>query len=82
MRQMLAKEKQHKSRKRANSESTEVPSTFDFDTMKETFQDIDINGIRFDTVRLFHPRPGTFPFESLAKVISMFGSPPRIGVYG
>ena len=84
MRQMLAKEQQYKSRKRANSETTEVPPTFDCDsdTMKEAFQHIDINGIRFDTVRLFHPRPGTFPFESLAQVISMFDSPPRIGVYG
>jgi translation initiation factor 2-alpha kinase 4 len=63
IRQMLAKEQQYKARKRANSESTEVPPTFNFDTMKESFQEIDINGIRFDTVKLFHPRPGRFPFE-------------------
>jgi eukaryotic translation initiation factor 2-alpha kinase 4 len=69
MRQMLAKEQQYKARKRANSECTEVPPTIDFGTMKELFQEIDINGIRFDTVRLFHPRPGTFQFEFTPMII-------------
>ena len=82
MRQMLAKEQKYKSRKRANSETTEVPPTFYYDTMKESFQDIDINGIRFDTVRLFHPRPGTFPFEFQAQSVSMSDSSSRIVVYG
>jgi translation initiation factor 2-alpha kinase 4 len=82
MRQMLAKEQQYKARKRANSESTEVPPTLDFDTIKESFQEVEINGIRFDTVRLFHPRPGKFPFEFRTQVILIFDSTSRPGVYG
>ena len=82
MRQMLAKERQYKARKRANSETTEVPPTFGFGTMMESFQEIDINGIRFDTVKLFHPRPGTFLLEFYAALILMFGSTSWIVVYG
>ena len=63
--QMLAKEQRHKARRRANSESTEVPPTFRVDTMMETFQEMEMNGIRFDTVKLFHPRPGMLLLSSL-----------------
>ncbi|KAJ2913179.1 hypothetical protein MD484_g7237, partial [Candolleomyces efflorescens] len=53
--QHLAREQQYKSRKRANSETTEVP--FMSDTPLETFsRDIVIEGARFNTVKLFHPR--------------------------
>ncbi len=72
MHQMLAKEQRHKARRRANSESTEVPPTFSVDTMMETFQEMEMNGIRFDTVKLFHPRPGMLlfiMFFSLLKLI-------------
>ena len=48
MRQMLAKEQQYKSPKRANSETTEVPTTLYYDTIKKSFQDIDINGVRLE----------------------------------
>lgn len=60
MRQMLAKEQQYKARKRANSEATEVPSSVENDTPMETFCDMEINGVRFNTVRVFHPRVGEY----------------------
>ncbi|KAF5320234.1 hypothetical protein D9611_011377 [Ephemerocybe angulata] len=54
-RQHLAREQQYKSRKRANSETTEVP--FMSDTPLETFgHEILIEGVHFNTVKLFHPR--------------------------
>ncbi|KAH9487410.1 eIF-2-alpha kinase GCN2 [Psilocybe cubensis] len=56
MRQMMAKEQQYKARKRANSEATEVPATVEIDTPTETFRDMEINGVKFNTVRVFHPR--------------------------
>ncbi|KAF8148631.1 kinase-like domain-containing protein [Crassisporium funariophilum] len=57
MRQLLAKEQQYKARKRANSESTEVPPGGDGETPTENFgKEMEINGVRFNTVRLFHPR--------------------------
>ncbi|KAF9457367.1 kinase-like domain-containing protein [Collybia nuda] len=62
MRQLLAREQQYKARKRANSEATEMPISGD--TMTETFaQEVNINGVSFNTVKLFHPRP-----ESLGTV--------------
>ena len=85
MRQMLAEEQQYKSRKRAISErteTTEVPTTLYYDTIKKSFQDIDINGVRLDIMRLFHPRPGTFPHDSQAQMVTTFDSPSRIDVYG
>ena len=55
--QHLARQQQYKTRKRANSETTEVP--FMSDTPLETFnRDIVIEGARFNTVKLFHPRRG------------------------
>lgn len=60
MRQMLAKEQQFKARRRANSESTEVPPTFNVDPINitESFQDMEMNGVGFNTVKLFYPRSG------------------------
>jgi hypothetical protein len=56
-RQQLAKERQYRARKRANSETTEVPVAGD--TPTETFsQEMEINGVRFNTVKIFHPRIG------------------------
>ena len=57
--QQLAKERQYKARKRANSEATEVPVSGD--TPTETFsQEMEINGVRFNTVKIFHPRIGEY----------------------
>ena len=54
LRQLIAAQKQQ--RKRANSESTEVP-TFAGDIPTETFDDgFIIDDTRFDTVKYFHPR--------------------------
>ncbi|KAF8883813.1 hypothetical protein BD779DRAFT_1674349 [Infundibulicybe gibba] len=55
IRQQLEKERQYRARKRANSEATEVPVTWD--TPTETFsQEVEISGVRFNTVKIFHPR--------------------------
>jgi translation initiation factor 2-alpha kinase 4 len=57
--QQLAKERQYKARKRANSEATEVPVSGD--TPTETFnEEMEINGVRFNTVKIFHPRIGEY----------------------
>ena len=57
LRQLLEREQQYTQRKRANSETTEVPWLGD--TPLETFShDIVIDGVRFNTVKLFHPRRG------------------------
>ncbi|KAJ3517042.1 hypothetical protein NLJ89_g752 [Agrocybe chaxingu] len=57
MRQMLAREQQYKARRRANSEATEVPQILgETETPTETFQDMEMNGVKFNTVKLFHPR--------------------------
>ncbi|KAF8345771.1 kinase-like domain-containing protein [Amanita rubescens] len=54
MRQLLARE-EFKARNRAYSESTAVPVAGD--TLTETFSvEIEVNGLRFSTVKLFHPR--------------------------
>jgi len=58
MRQAMAKEQQYKTRKRANSETTEVPQMFDVDTPTERFHDMEMNGVKFNSVKLFHPRSG------------------------
>ena len=61
MRQLMAKEQQHKARKRANSEATEVPfmEEGDLQVPTEVFgHEMEINGVRFNAVKLFHPRSG------------------------
>jgi eukaryotic translation initiation factor 2-alpha kinase 4 len=81
IRQFMAKEQQYKARKRANSESTEVPymAEGDFQVPTEVFaHEMEINGARFNAVKLFHPRggkiPPPFPFpsfiDSLLKLVS------------
>ena len=56
MRQLLARE-EFKARNRAYSESTAVPVASD--TLTETFDnEMEVNGLRFDTVKLFHPKNG------------------------
>ena len=68
MRQLMAKEQQHKARKRANSEATEVPfmGEGDFQVPTEVFgHEMEIDGVRFNAVKLFHPRSGKFFFFSL-----------------
>ena len=70
MRQLMAKEQQYKARKRANSESTEVPfmGEGDFQVPTEVFgHEMEMDGVRFNAVKLFHPRSGmvssySFPF--------------------
>ncbi|KAG6890525.1 hypothetical protein C0995_007725 [Termitomyces sp. Mi166 len=55
LRQLAERELQHKARKRANSESTMIPSSGD--TMTESFpHNVEVDGVTFNTVRLFHPR--------------------------
>ncbi|GLB36853.1 putative anticodon binding domain of tRNAs [Lyophyllum shimeji] len=55
MRQLAEREQLYKARKRANSETTEIPMSAD--TMTESFpHDVEVNGVTFNTVRLFHPR--------------------------
>lgn len=55
MRQLAAREQQSRARKRANSESTEIPASAD--TMTESFPNtVEVHGVQFNTVRLFHPR--------------------------
>ena len=64
--QRQEKEK-HKARNRAMSDTTERPA-LDFAT--ETFdQIIDAFGIRFDTVKLFHGRPGLSSYTERALFI-------------
>ncbi|KAG2137935.1 kinase-like domain-containing protein [Suillus clintonianus] len=55
-RHMLAKEMQYKAaRRRAQSDATEVPSSGD--TLTESFPDeIEFRGVRFNAVKMFHPR--------------------------
>ncbi|KAF8639379.1 hypothetical protein AX17_001535 [Amanita inopinata Kibby_2008] len=54
MRQLLARE-EYRARRRANSEATEVPVAGD--TPTETFaNEVEIGRLRFNTVKLFHPR--------------------------
>ncbi|KAJ3727200.1 kinase-like domain-containing protein [Lentinula guzmanii] len=54
-RQQVAREREYRARKRASSEATEVPLSSEYPT--ESFADeIEFQGIRFDTVKYFHPR--------------------------
>ena len=79
MRQLMAKEQQYKARKRANSESTEVPfmgEGGDFQVPTEVFDhEMDIDGVRFNAVKLFHPRSGKYlfpPFLLFSLILSLF----------
>ena len=65
MRQLLARNREEfKARNRAFSESTAVPIAGD--TLTETFDtEMEVSGLRFTTVKLFHPRNGTFVFFPL-----------------
>lgn len=51
-----------RNRQRSNSESTETPQVTvheDMDSMTETFVDMHTsNGLKFNTVKLYHPRTG------------------------
>lgn len=68
MRQMLERE-QNRARRRANSEATEVPLLGD--TPTETFNhEVEIEGVRFHTVKLFHPRNGTWNLSIIYDVLS------------
>ncbi|KAG6898698.1 hypothetical protein C0993_005051 [Termitomyces sp. T159_Od127] len=72
LRQLAERELQYKARKRANSESTMIPSSGD--TMTESFpHNVEVDGVTFNTVRLFHPRQGTSPslFPSQHILISL-----------
>lgn len=62
---MLAKEMQYKAaRRRAQSDATEVPSSGD--TLTESFpNEIEFRGVRFNAVKMFHPRKGRFSFASV-----------------
>ena len=58
-----AKEHAQRSRRRANSESTEVPDIYGYDDeadgLTESFDEIALdNGARFTTVRVYQPRAG------------------------
>ncbi|KAJ7668466.1 kinase-like domain-containing protein [Mycena polygramma] len=53
--QQLAKEREYKARKRANSEATEVP--VGGDTPTESFSEaIVVDGVQFHAVKIFHPQ--------------------------
>lgn len=66
--QQLAREREHKARKRANSEATEVPVSSEYPT--ESFaEEIEFQGIHFDTVKYFHPRNGIL---SLGQSLSLY----------
>lgn len=56
---LMAKEMQYKAaRKRAQSDATEVPSAGD--TLTESFSvEVEFRGIRFNVVKMFHPKRGT-----------------------
>jgi len=71
MRQLLARE-EFKARNRAYSESTAVPVAGD--TLTETFNlEIEVNGLRFSTVKLFHPRNGAqLPLRSMFEKYLLF----------
>ncbi|KAF9561509.1 other/PEK/GCN2 protein kinase [Agrocybe pediades] len=69
MRQFLAQEQQYKSRRRANSAATEVPSVGDGDTPMETFQDMTINGVHFNTVKLYNPKAWNLGLVYMAEPI-------------
>jgi len=57
---MLAKELQYKARKHTNSETTEVPAS-----SASAYGEMDLgNGVYFNTVKLFHPRTGTWHSHS------------------
>ena len=81
MRQLMAKEQQYKARKRANSEATEVPfmGELDFQVPTEVFShEMEIDGVRFNAVKLFHPRSGkifffSFPFLFVER-LSLYSS--------
>lgn len=88
MRQMIAREQlQHRTRKRANSESTEVPA-LSGDTPMESFgKEIVVDGVSFTTVKLFHARTGSsayiFRSQSFFKLILfLFPRGARNGVHG
>ncbi|KAJ7163895.1 kinase-like domain-containing protein [Mycena crocata] len=54
--QQLAKERQYKARKRANSEATEVAAGGD--TPTESFSEpVLVDGVEFHAVKVFHPQP-------------------------
>lgn len=57
---IIAKEMQYKAaRRRAQSDATEAPSVGD--TLTESFNtEIEFRGIRFNAVKMFHPRKGLF----------------------
>lgn len=60
-----AKEQAQRSRRRANSESTEVPDVYGYDEeedgMTESFDEITLdNGVRFTTVMIYQPQAGTW----------------------
>lgn len=76
LRQLAERELQYKARKRANSESTMIP--YPGDTMTESFpHNVEVDGVTFNTVRLFHPRQGMYPllFHLSLLVLICFKSP-------
>ena len=86
MRQLMVKEQQYKARKRANSEATEVPfmGEGDFQVPTEVFShEMEIDGVRFNAVKLFHPRSGkSLPFSfPLLFIESLFSSWSRVSLH-
>ncbi|TFK64222.1 kinase-like protein [Pluteus cervinus] len=80
LRQQLLREQQSKSRKRANSEATEVPPTSD--ALTETFpQEVELDGVRFNTVRIFHPRAETLGTIYLADPVCDGNAPHPLELY-
>lgn len=65
-----AKEQQMQSRKRANSETTEVP--IPGETPTETFNsEISFKGVVFNSVKIFHPRNGEWRAFYIARPKSL-----------
>ena len=84
MRQLMAKEQQYKARKRANSEATEVPfmGEGDFQVPTEVFShEMEIDGVRFNAVKLFHPRSGViFSFPSFFFSLKSLSTQAGLGI--
>ena len=59
LRQQLELDQIQRSRRRGMSDATQVPMSPISDTPTETFlNDIEWEGVAFNTVKLFHPRKG------------------------
>jgi translation initiation factor 2-alpha kinase 4 len=85
-RQQLEKEKlRQRHRAKSDAAESEFPASPE-DILTETFDEmIDVNGIRFNTVKLFHPKPASTDrpcMEHLIKMNSLSGDIPPVDPLG